>query len=120
MKNALTMAYIGDAVYEVYVREHLINLGIVKVNELQKRSLDYVSAKSQRKHLEYLIEHNLLTDEEIEICKWGRNAHGGKSKSTDIVTYRIATGFEALIGCLYFDKKINRIEEIMKEVWKHQ
>lgn len=118
MNNALTMAYIGDAVYEIYVREYLVNLGIVKVNELQKRSLNYVSANSQRRIVENLINSNILTEEEIEIFKWGRNAHGGKSKSTDIVTYRIATGFEALIGYLYMKNNHERINEIMKEVFK--
>ena len=118
MKNALTMAYIGDAIYEVYVREYLVNLGIVKVNELQSKSLEYVSAKSQRRILEYLIDNKLLTEEEEQIYKWGRNAHGGKSKSSDIVTYRIATGLETLIGYLYTDKKIERLNEIMKEIFK--
>ncbi len=118
MKNALTMAYIGDAIYEVYVREYLVNLGIVKVNELQSKSLEYVSAKSQRRILEYLIDNKLLTEEEEQIYKRGRNAHGGKSKSSDIVTYRIATGLETLIGYLYTDKKIERLNEIMKEIFK--
>lgn len=120
MKNALVMAYIGDVVYELHVREYLTNKGIAKVNELQKASLDFVSAKSQRRHIEYLINNNFLTEKEIEIYKWGRNAHGGRSKSTDIVTYRIATGFEALIGVLNEEKNTTRIEEIMKEVFKNQ
>ncbi len=118
MKNALAMAYIGDAIYEVYVREHLLSLGIVKVNDLQKESLNYVSANSQRRIVEHLITNNLLTEEEMEIFKWGRNAHGGKSKSADIVTYRIATGLEALIGVLYSNNKKDRIDQIMEEVFK--
>ena len=77
-------------------------------------SLDYVSAKSQRLHLERLMNENILSDEELEIVKWGRNAKGAKTKHADIVTYRLATGLEALIGKLYFDNKKDRIEEIMK------
>ena len=114
MHGPLVMAYMGDNIYEKYVREYLINKGITKVGELQNESLKYVSAKSQRKHLERLIDNNFLTEEELEIVKWGRNAKGTKNRSTDIVTYRIATGLEALIGTLYFAKKIERIEEIMK------
>lgn len=114
MKNALVMAYIGDAIYEVYIRKFLIEKSNAKVNDLQKESLKYVSAVSQRKHLERLESSNFLTEEEIEIYKWGRNAHGGKAKNADIVTYRIATGLEALIGVLYYDGNIKRVEEIMR------
>ena len=60
-----------------------------------------------------LIGNNILTKEELEIVKWGRNAKGTKNKSTDIVTYRLATGLEALIGKLYFENKNDRIKEIM-------
>jgi ribonuclease-3 family protein len=112
--NPLVMAYMGDTVYERYIREYLIKQGISKIGELQARSLDFVSAKSQRRHLENLIDNNVLTEEEIEIVKWGRNAKGPRTKSADIVTYRLATGLEALIGKLYFDNKIERIDEIMK------
>ncbi len=116
MHNPLVMAYMGDNIYEKYVREYLINKGITKVGELQNESLKYVSAKSQRKHLERLINDNILNDEELEIVKWGRNAKGTKSKSTDIITYRLATGLEALIGTLYFDKKEDRIKTIMNYI----
>ncbi len=112
--NALTLAYIGDAVYELYIREYLINLNIAKVKDLQKESLKFVSAKSQSKHIEYLLNQNILTEEELEIYKRGRNAHGGKRKNTDIVTYKKATGLECLIGTLYLDKKYERIKEIME------
>lgn len=113
-ENPLVMAYMGDTIYEQYIREFLIRSGITKIGELQKRSLDYVSAKSQRKHLERLENEKFLTDEEIDIVKWGRNAKGAKTKHADIVTYRLATGLEALIGKLYFENKNERIEEIMK------
>lgn len=113
MYSPLVMAYMGDTVYEKYVREHLIKKGISKIGELQKLSLNYVSAKSQRRILENLIDSNFLTDEELEIVKWGRNAKGAKSKSVDIVTYRLATGLETLIGKLYFDNNVERIEQIM-------
>ena len=111
--NVNVLAYLGDAVYELYVREYLIDSGISKVNDLQHKSLDYVSAKSQRRIFESLIDKNILNEEEIEIFKWGRNAKGGKSKASDIVTYRIATGFECLIGYLYLENKIERVNEIM-------
>ncbi len=116
MYGPLVCAYMGDTIYEMFVREYLVKQGITKVGELQQKSLDYVSAKSQRKHLERLINDNILTNQELEIVKWGRNAKGTKSKSTDIITYRFATGLEALIGKLHFDNKDSRIKEIMKYI----
>lgn len=116
MKNPLVLAYLGDTIYEFYIRKYLINKNICKVKELQQTSLNYVSAKSQRRIYETLNNNNFFTEKEEEIIKWGRNAHGGKAKHTDIVTYRIATGFECLLGYLYYNNEKNRIEEIMKGV----
>lgn len=99
--NNLVMAYLGDAVYELYIREYLINKGIAKVKKLQEASINYVSAVSQRRILEKLIDNNYLTDEEIEIVNRGRNASSHQSKTTDIITYKKSTGFECLIGNLY-------------------
>ena len=112
--NPLVMAYMGDTIYEQYIREFLIRSGLSKIGELQQRSLDYVSARSQRRHLERMENANFLTEEEMDIVKWGRNAKGAKTKHTDIVTYRLATGLEALIGKLYFAGKSERIKEIME------
>lgn len=109
----LVVAFLGDAIYEIYIREHLINKGINNVKELQKESIKYVSANSQRKHFERLINDNKLTEKEIELFKWGRNAKGGKNKSSDVITYRIATGLEVLIGQLYLNNMNERISEIM-------
>jgi len=112
--NPLIMAYMGDTIYEQYIREYLIKQGISKIGELQKKSLDYVSAKSQRYHLERLMDKHFLTEEELEIVKWGRNAKGARSKHADIVSYRLATGIEALLGKLYFQRNVERIKEIME------
>ena len=112
-KNPLVYAYIGDAYYELLIRKYLVDNNINKVKELQQASIEYVSAKSQRKFIELMLEKAFLTEEEIEIYKWGRNAHGVKAKHADIVTYRIATGFETLIGFLYDTNKLERIDEII-------
>lgn len=116
--NVITLAYLGDAVYEVYVREYLIKKGIAKVEELQKEAINLVSAKSQSKILDYLINNNILTDFEIEIVKRGRNyKRESHPKNTDIITYKMATGFETLIGYLYLENKNDRINEIIKEIF---
>ncbi len=113
--NNLVMAYLGDAVYELFIREYLINKGIAKVKELQEESIKYVSAVSQRRILEELINDNYLTDDEIEIVNRGRNASSHASKTTDIITYKKATGLECLIGNLYKSDK-NRCYEILKRI----
>jgi len=113
--NNLVLAYLGDAIYELYIREYLINKGFAKVNDLQTESLNYVSAVSQRRIMEDLENREIFTIEEKEIINRGRNMSGHKSKSTDIITYKKATGFECLIGHLYLNNK-DRLEEIMKEI----
>ncbi len=113
--NNLVSAYLGDAVYELHIRNFLIDSGIAKVNELSKKSLFYVTAKSQRRILETLIEQNVLTDEEIEIVNRGRNASSHRNKSTDIITYKKATGLECLIGVLYKENR-ERCNEILSYI----
>ena len=115
--NVITLAYIGDAIYEIYIREKLIEQGIQKVEELQKEATKYVSAKGQANILNNLLENNILTEEEIDIIKRGRNnKRSSHPKHTDIITYKLSTGFEALIGYLYLSKNIKRLEEILKHI----
>ena len=112
-KNILTLAYLGDSVFEIMIRKYLIEQGINKVNTLQKEAIKYVSAKGQCKFVTKLIKENKLTNDELEIFYRGRN-HKSNShpKNTDIITYKYATGFEAIIGYLYLKKDYKRIEEI--------
>ena len=114
--NNLVLAYLGDAVYEVWIREYLINKNICNVNDLNKESLKYVSAISQVKHLSRLIDNNFLTSDEVDIVKRGRNASSHGKKNVDIVTYKKSTGLEALIGYLKLNKKEERINEIMNYI----
>lgn len=112
--NVLVLAYMGDTVYEDYVRKYLINKGIGNVNDLQTESLKYVSAVSQAKFLQEMIDNNLLSESELDIVKRARNYKTtSHPKSCDIITYKYATGLEALIGYLYLDNNIERIDEIM-------
>ena len=114
MINVITLAYLGDAVYEVYVRNYWIKKGIAKVEKLQKEAINLVSAKSQSRILDYLIDNNILNEEEIDIVKRGRNyKRDSHPKNTDIVTYKMATGFESLIGYLYLENYIDRLNEII-------
>lgn len=115
--NVISLAYLGDSVYEVYVREHLIKKGIALVEDLQREAIKYVSAKSQSKIVRWLTDNNYLSNDELDIIKRGRNyKRGSHPKNTDIITYKNSTGFEALIGYLYLDNKIDRLEEIIKYI----
>ncbi len=116
--NIVTLAYLGDAVYEVYVREYLIKKGIAKVDELQKEAIKYVSARGQAKILSWLIDNQILNDIELDVVKRGRNyKREAHPKNTDILTYKISTGFEALIGYLYYLGEVDRLNEIMNRIF---
>lgn len=115
--NGLTLAYIGDAVFELYIRSYILDGGLTKVNELHKKAIEYTSAQAQANAIYYLLDNNLLSEEEITIYKRGRNSHVKTArKSTDLQTYLDATGFEALIGYLYLEKNEERLAEILSNV----
>lgn len=111
--NVLVLAFLGDAVYDVYIREYLIKFGY-KVKKLQEESIKYVSAKGQSMFLDKMIKCSFLTEEEIDIVRRGRNHKSHSNKSVDIVSYKKATGLECLIGYLKVCKKDDRIKEIME------
>lgn len=115
MYNSLVLAYLGDAVYEVYIRKFLIENGILKVNNLQKEAIKYVSAKGQCKFITSMLNDDFLTLEEKQIFQRARNCKSNSHpKNTDIITYKYATGFEAIIGYLALNNNERRILEIIK------
>lgn len=117
--NSLALAYLGDAVFETYVRFHLLQNGQVRPNLLHREATKYVSAKSQSRVLHQLLEQGYFDDEEIAIIKRGRNAKSGSvPKNTDVQTYRYSTAFEALIGSLYLAGKRERLEDIITNVFQ--
>lgn len=112
--NSLALAYMGDAVFEQYIRHHLLEMGSVRPNQLHREATKYVSAKAQSQIIHYFLAENLLSDEEIAVVKRGRNAKSGSvPKNTDVQTYRYGTAFEALIGYLYLLKREERLKEII-------
>lgn len=107
------LAFIGDAVLSLQVREYLVELGHSKTKRLQELSTDFVSARSQAKFMEKLLSVDVLTDEEMLIYKRGRNAKSqSMAKNADVKDYRIATGFEALWGYLYLEEETVRLNEL--------
>ncbi|RLQ91799.1 Mini-ribonuclease 3 [Falsibacillus albus] len=112
--NSLALAYMGDAVYEVYVRRHLLEQGKVKPNQLHREATKYVSAKAQAQILHELFDRSFFSDEEQSVIRRGRNAKSGTvPKNTDVQTYRYSTAFESLIGYLHLSGSKERMEEII-------
>lgn len=113
--NVLTLAYIGDAFYELVIRNYFIQKGFEKVGNLQNQVTLYVSAKGQASFLIRMLEENFLTEKEIELVKRARNHKSHKSpKNTDVVTYKMATGLEALIGYCYLNNQKERLNEMIE------
>ena len=112
--NGIALAFEGDAVYSMYIRRHLIFQGLTKPNQLHREATKYVSAKAQANLISLMLKEEILTEKEEEIYKRGRNANSHtKAKNTDIVTYRMSTGFEAVMGYLHMTEAIERLEELI-------
>jgi ribonuclease III family protein len=115
--NPLTLAYMGDAVLEIYVRHHLIKLRVGKPHQLHRVATKYVSAKAQAGILKTLSEQ--LTEEEQWMIRRGRNTKSGTvPKNADIMEYRLSSGFECMLGYLYLTGQESRLEWLMEEVFK--
>ncbi|HEU5140672.1 MAG TPA: ribonuclease III domain-containing protein [Bacillales bacterium] len=112
--NALTLAYVGDAVLELYVRKHLIDQGIAKPNDLHHRAVYYVSAEGQANVLHRLVDTGQLDEEEEAVARRGRNAKSASvPKNVEVQTYRYGTAFEALIGYHHLNGNEKRVREIV-------
>lgn len=115
--NVLVLAYLGDTIYENYIRHFLVNKGISNVDSLQKESINYVSAKSQAKFLKELIVINFFTDDEMDVIRRARNYRSNRHpKNCDIITYKHATALEAVIGYLDLINNNERIKCIMNTI----
>lgn len=116
--NSLALAYMGDAVFETYVRQHLLQKGKVRPNRLHREGTRYVSAKAQCQILFQMQDEGILSEEEASVVMRGRNAKSGTvPKNTDVQTYRYSTAFEALIGYLYLLGKEDRLDELIKRAF---
>lgn len=114
--KSLALAYMGDAIYEVHIRNYLIQSGYAKVNDLHQLAIKYVSAKAQAKVLRYWLKEHFLDEEEEAVVRRGRNAKSGSiPKNTDVITYKHSTAFEALLGFHYFADQSLRLQELMNE-----
>ena len=114
------LSFIGDAILSLKVRELLVAKGYTKAKDLQEKSVIFVGAVGQAKFMTHLIDSGLLSDHELYIFKRGRNANmGSTAKNVDVISYRVASGFEALFGYLYYEDidRLNEIFEMMKNFY---
>lgn len=111
----LTLAYLGDGVYEVYIRRHLVKGGIVRPQMLQRYATHYVSAKAQASLITKMKDLKMLSEDELAAFQRGRNAKSHThAKNTSINTYKLSTGFEAMFGYLDLLGKDDRVAELAK------
>lgn len=114
----LVLAYIGDSVFELFIREKLILNGCRRVNLLHRQAISFVKAKGQSKIAHILLESDRLSEKEADIVRRGRNANPHTvAKNVDISDYRYATGFESLIGYLYLKGEKERLNDLLEEAY---
>ena len=112
--NTTALAYIGDAVYEVYIRERVLQQEKVHVDHLHKLAINYVNNAGQAKAVKRMMNEEFLTEEEVGLVKRARNhKSASKPRNADPVNYKLATAFEALIGWLHLDGQKERMEEVI-------
>jgi len=116
--SPLVLAYIGDAIYEVYVRNKLVSQHNIQVDKLHKMAVNMVKSSAQAKSY-HKIEQE-LTEEELAVFKRGRNAKSSVPKNSDMSEYKIATGLEALIGYIYLSGDNKRLDEIMNLILREE
>lgn len=110
--NTTALAFIGDAVYETYIRKHVIGKGYGAADRMHKLSIRYVRAESQAKIMKEILP--TLTDEEKSLVRRAKNRKSAtKPKNVDIITYKWATAFEALIGDLFLKEEIEKMENLI-------
>ncbi|MFV0255460.1 MAG: Mini-ribonuclease 3 [Erysipelotrichaceae bacterium] len=111
--NGRVLAYIGDSVMTLKVREYLVESGLTKAKALQSESIKYLSAKGQAAIMAYLLSKDFCNEDELKIYHLGRNYKANSvAKNVDVLTYRIASGYEALWGYLHISENFERLEEL--------
>ncbi len=115
MYSALTLAFLGDSVFEILVRQKIVLMGDQKIDKLHNIKIGIVCAKFQAKVVPTILE--LLTEEELTVFKRGRNSKCHAPKNTEIVEYRLATGLESLFGYLYLIGDEERINQLFSVIW---
>jgi ribonuclease-3 family protein len=112
--SSLALAYLGDAVLEIHIRDYVIRMGKTKIDQLHRSAVKFVNAKAQSKIYDSI--QNLLNDDEMVILRKGRNAKKNIPKNVEMVDYRKSTGVEALLGYLFLKGDNDRIKELVNYI----
>lgn len=115
--SPLTLAFLGDSVYEQLVRERLVLAANMPANALHKLAVKRVCAEYQSEKILSILDKEILTEEETDIFKRGRNTKVNPPKHSTVAQYRNATGLECLFGYLYLTGQLQRIEELFELCW---
>lgn len=116
--SPLSLAYVGDSVYDLFIRTKLVLSGDKKVNDLHKEATRFVSAHGQ--HDTFHLIEDILSEEELRIFKWGRNTKSSATKNANVTEYRHATGFETLLGYLYLTGNFERLDGILNTSYERR
>ncbi len=114
--SPLALAFLGDAAFELRVREKLLEQGNAPVQQLHRKAVSFVCAEAQSRAVELL--EGLLTEEEAQVFKRGRNTHSHPPKNADVADYRRATGLETLFGYLHLCGSLDRERELFEIIWE--
>ena len=116
LNNGESLAYLGDAIYELRIRQYVLAKGIQDVNKLHKEAVKYTSGEAQAKIVLEYLKRELLSEEELSYYKRGRNSrHSKNRRNIKVSEYKMATGFEALIGYLAMNNNQSRIDVLIEE-----
>ena len=114
--NTTALAYMGDAVYEIYIRKYVLTDGHASVDKLTGRTISFVRADSQADVVKEMVKSGFLSDEETALVKRARNhTNTSRPRGATVVAYKWATGFEALLGFLYLKEDRGRLDEIIQK-----
>ena len=113
--SPLALAFLGDAVFGLYVRKKILLQGNAPAQQLHRKAVEYVCARAQSKAVEEIA--GLLTPDEESVYRRGRNAHSRPPKNADAADYRRATGLEALFGYLHLCGETDRARELFQVIW---
>lgn len=113
--HALTLAYIGDCIFDLVIRTAVVSGSFKQVNDLHKKTTRFVKAETQAELIQVLLDREILTEEEKAVYKRGRNSKSHTvAKNASVAAYRKATGFEAMLGYLYLTGQMDRILSLTK------
>ena len=117
--NVIALAFVGDSVYEIYVREKVVALGNHHTDVLHKRAVEFVKASAQAKVAKILEKEDFLTPEEKDVFRRGRNHRSAsKPKNANPMEYKLATALEAVLGALHLSGDRKRVEEIINKAFE--